>query len=959
MVFERQNFAQIFAAMRDRTPPALTDFQEGSVVRTMFESFAYEIALLYSQMEKVYLSAYVDTAEGVQLEQVVAILGIKRGEPDFATGKVTFIRDIGIDEDILIPINTLVTTSEDTPESPKKAYKTIEAQTLYRDTTAIDVRVQAMQRGESQKTDAETIAVMPQPITGVKSVINQEAILFTGKRQETDQELRDRAKKTLLAASGANTTAIEQALISLPGVKQVQVRENFHYARGEVTLTLDSDSQTITIPKDTQIKIGQQSFKTTNKIQISPGSFVKVNVQALVAGQAGQLTQASTEPTINNIQSVAINVTNEQPILLKDFGIIEVFVDGVDFSDTAKVSELQQEIDRVRAAGIYVLLKPAIPVTINGIFQIELSPNLKLPKPEILKLEAEIQKAIKSHIIEQKMGQPLLISQLTKKVLEINGVNDISDFTLEIWREIGEYAEGKVTLNYQSGKKPVTIPPNTRLRTDKNQSFVTLQEVTFNQQDTSIEVRVRAIVAGKTGEILNAGTAVKWQNLVIEGTNETTFTLSNSEPIEIISEKYHSSDKPIKQLLVDVLEKFTPGYIRVASEIKPLIINLDIHLQIENLTVDNSADRLETAIAQLIYHYFESHPTQIKKNEIEAEIATSPTININQVQVNLKPEFWQPGLPFNGKTVEISFVEKAEIGQLFIYNKILQISGAFQLTLPATFLQTERQEIYQNVRDKLTEYLEILQPEENLNIEKLVEIAKSVDKVLDVTWKLDDFLAKIDNQIINNRIDKQELRVNKFEKIQLADEFAINSDIQEVAIEITAMTLKINIIGAVFESINQQQLKSLMQQAIANIFDDSTLTQKLPKFSVGQNLDYAQFKVNLLVAIREKNRLISRESIIKLLPANLKEKEQLADLTLNFLTSADYTIVQLDFQPNNLILPTGNILIRTIERAQISPIFKDKVTVEIDIPPVTTIPKPDVTNLINQGKAIESRIPKN
>jgi uncharacterized phage protein gp47/JayE len=650
MVFERQNFAQIFATMRDRTPPTLTDFQEGSVVRTMFESFAYEIALLYAQMEKVYLCAYVDTAEGVQLEQVVAILGIKRGEPDFPTGKVTFIRDIGINEDILIPIGTLITTSEDTPESPKKAYKTIETQTLSRNTTAIDVRVQAIQRGESQKTDAETIAVMPQPITGIKSVINQEAILFTGKRQETDQELRDRAKKTLLAASGANTTAIEQALISLPGVKQVQVRENFHYARGEVTLTIIGASQTVTIPKDTELKIGKQSFKTTEKVRLSGNIPVKVNVQALVPGQAGQLTQATNNPTIKNIESASINVINEQPIILKDFGMIEVFVDGVDFSDTIKVSELQQEIERVRAAGIYVLLKSAISVTIDGVFKIELASGLKLPQAEIIKLEAEIQKTIKSHIIEQKMGQPLLISQLTKKVLEINGVNDIADFNLEVKRE-----------NY--------------------------------------------------------------------------------------TENYQASEKPVKQLLVEILEKFTPGSIRVASEIKPLLVNLDIHLQAENLTApltqakaDDSAQRLEAAIFKTLVDYFEKHPSQIQKSELEAEIAKisvdnfgSQTITIGTVDINLKPQFWQPGFPFNGKNIDISFVEKAQVGKLFIYHNILEITGAFQLILPATSQLKDKQEIYQAVRNKLTEYLATLQPEEKVNIENLVTAAKSVDKVLDVT----------------------------------------------------------------------------------------------------------------------------------------------------------------------------------------------------------------------------------
>jgi uncharacterized phage protein gp47/JayE len=863
MAFERKDFAQIYQAMRDgqspaigdRSSPNLTDFQQGSVVRTMFESFAYEIALLYAQMEKVYLSAYVDTAEDVQLEQVVAILGIKRGEPDYASGKVTFIRDIGIEEDILIPIGTLITTSEDTPESPKKAYKTIEAQTLSRNTTSINVRVQAVQRGESETTDAETITVMPQPITGVKSVINQQPILFTGKRQETDKELRDRAKKTLLAASGANTTAIEQALISLPGVKQVQVRENFHYARGEITLNIDRNSEKVTIPKDTEIKIGKSSFKTIETVTITNSEPVNVTVQSVVAGQAGELLQATANPTINNIESLSINAINKQPIVLKDFGMIEVFVDGVDFSDTNKVSQLYQEIERVRAAGIYVILKPATPVIINGVFQIELVKGLNLPKSEIIKLENEIQKVIKSHIIKQPMGQPLLISQLTKQVLEINGVNDIADFTLGVQR-----------------------------------------------QDNT--------------------------------------------------EKYQASEKPVKQLLADVLEKFTPGYIRVATEIKPLIINIDIYWQADNVKYES----LKAEINEKIAAYFARNNLRICKNELEQEIATINLIKTDTININLKPQFWQPGIKFDGEVIDISFVKKVVFGDLFIY-KILAITGAFKLTLPTTAQLTEKQEIYKKVRSELAEYLVNLHPEENVKIEKLVAVAKSVDKVLDVSWKIDDFQVQLDNQIQNDRIDNQEIRIDKLEKPQLADTFAINSDIVVVNIEITAITFQLNIIGAVFGEINQDKVKHLMQQAIANIFDDTSLTQKLPKLSVGENLDYAQLKVNLLVLIREAVRLITRQNILALMNNEDTEKERIADLTLQYLRDSDYSIIQLNLQSQNLTLPTGDILIRILERAQMLPISKDKVTVQIEIPPITTIPKPDVQKLIDEGKSKESRIP--
>ena len=147
MTFEAKKFSDIFTAMRQRAQAGgvITDFEVGSVARTLTESFSYEIALLYEQMRLVYLSAFVDTAEGQQLDMVVSILGVTRSEPDFAEGVVTFQRDIG-NEDINIPFGTLVAT-EDTPEAPKKVYQTVEPKTLLKDQTSTDLRVQALNRG--------------------------------------------------------------------------------------------------------------------------------------------------------------------------------------------------------------------------------------------------------------------------------------------------------------------------------------------------------------------------------------------------------------------------------------------------------------------------------------------------------------------------------------------------------------------------------------------------------------------------------------------------------------------------------------------------------------------------------------------------------------------------------------------------------------------------------------------
>lgn len=228
MSFIPKTFDQIYAELTASTQdklPGQVDFEVGSVVRTLYESFSYELALLYEQMDQVYQSAFIDTASGVQLEMVAAILGIRRGLPDFAEGEVVFERDLG-SEDLTIPIGTLVTT-EDSDDSPRKPYTTLSEKNFPATETHITVKVQAVNRGEAQTVAPETITVMPLPVTGVKSVVNLAPTQFLGKRRETDAELRQRAKSSLLASGKASLTSIETALLSLPGVREVKVVESF------------------------------------------------------------------------------------------------------------------------------------------------------------------------------------------------------------------------------------------------------------------------------------------------------------------------------------------------------------------------------------------------------------------------------------------------------------------------------------------------------------------------------------------------------------------------------------------------------------------------------------------------------------------------------------------------------------------------------------------------------------
>jgi hypothetical protein len=61
-------------------------------VRTLAEAFARELAVCYQQLRKVYQHGFLDTAEGVALDHVVALLGMNRQRAGHLEGLVTFRR---------------------------------------------------------------------------------------------------------------------------------------------------------------------------------------------------------------------------------------------------------------------------------------------------------------------------------------------------------------------------------------------------------------------------------------------------------------------------------------------------------------------------------------------------------------------------------------------------------------------------------------------------------------------------------------------------------------------------------------------------------------------------------------------------------------------------------------------------------------------------------------------------
>lgn len=158
-------------------------------------------------------------------------------KPDLNT---VFYVDYVAYEQIKIPVGTRVSTYARRPEDAKVFITTGEC--VLRKTSdgrwEADVPVRALIPGKLGNVYAGAITVMPQPLVGVEYVINREDIL-NGVDEESDEELRLRAKHALEVAGKATLTSLEAAVRGVEGVSAVLVEDMPDDVPGLVRIIVD------------------------------------------------------------------------------------------------------------------------------------------------------------------------------------------------------------------------------------------------------------------------------------------------------------------------------------------------------------------------------------------------------------------------------------------------------------------------------------------------------------------------------------------------------------------------------------------------------------------------------------------------------------------------------------------------------------------------------------------------
>lgn len=200
----------------------ITNIGVGSVIRTITEAILSNVDEVNYYLEYVYNSMGIDTATGNDLDRLVALFGIIRNKSQYAMGFVTFSTgDEPADRDIEIPYGYEVSTRQNSSGQISVFNVEESGILLKKGQKEIDVLVKADTPGHRYLA-ANTLIVMSKSIVGVATVTNKDEI-NSGQDEETDEQLRKRAKEYVLSFGKCTKTALETAINKVEGVSSCRV----------------------------------------------------------------------------------------------------------------------------------------------------------------------------------------------------------------------------------------------------------------------------------------------------------------------------------------------------------------------------------------------------------------------------------------------------------------------------------------------------------------------------------------------------------------------------------------------------------------------------------------------------------------------------------------------------------------------------------------------------------------
>lgn len=218
------------------------DTTVGTPTRKILDAVGEVLAEAYVDRHLLEYQYDIDAKSGEDLDEFVRLFGFTRLPAKRATGMVTFERSTASTQDILLPINSQISTQG----TNTVVVQTVTPALLVAGETTVDVPVQALVGGTSGNVPANSLRFRVTPLTGVSSFTNTVA-LSGGADAESDGQLRARFLQTIFRNMAGTehqflATALNDEDVSLATVigAAKRYREAVEVVGGTVTSTVQA-----------------------------------------------------------------------------------------------------------------------------------------------------------------------------------------------------------------------------------------------------------------------------------------------------------------------------------------------------------------------------------------------------------------------------------------------------------------------------------------------------------------------------------------------------------------------------------------------------------------------------------------------------------------------------------------------------------------------------------------------
>jgi uncharacterized phage protein gp47/JayE len=291
-----QLVAELLASVGEHTP--LTNFNVGSVIRTLTEGVAEVVGELYAFASDMLKQGFLDTTSGVWLNRKAAEYGVTRNPAIRTEGTVIFSRAVPRTTNVPIPDGSVVATPRDQSGSEYR-YLTTDEAILSSGETSVAVPVQAEEAGSAWNVGSGSITRMKTYLTGVDAVTNEaDWITIVGADQEDDEALRLRCYLAWeeLAQGGTAAAYVSWAL-SVPGVTSAFVDDDLPRGEGTVDIYImgEAGPPDAALLEAVQSVIDERRPITADALVRAPDAVV-VPIHLVVTPRAGyELVALDTE----------------------------------------------------------------------------------------------------------------------------------------------------------------------------------------------------------------------------------------------------------------------------------------------------------------------------------------------------------------------------------------------------------------------------------------------------------------------------------------------------------------------------------------------------------------------------------------------------------------------------------------------------------------------------------------